>query len=918
MAGGRAVRAAFGIGLLGPRRRVWYLFAAGKGRGDRPVAGRNDDWVSGVLVRATAWALGHARLVMLASLLVTLVAGTYAARDLGFNLDPNDLFADDLPFQRMVAVFEEEFPVLTNTLIIVVDGDTPEATRAGADAMVERLRARPELFTEVFLPGEEPFFEIYGLLYNDIDDLDTFATQMAQLQPVIGALSREPTLASLTRVIERGLSEWDEDGSRDNEDRWRSVLDHFRQATISVYAEVPVSVSWESVLLEGSPLDPTLRRVIVAFPVLAFERILAAQAPIDAIRAAAEDLPLGYGESVTVRITGYPALNHEEFLGLARDTSLAGTLSFVLVVVVLSFAFRSYRMVTAAAITLVVGFVWTAGYATLAVGRLNPASIAFAVLFIGLGVDFMIHLGMMVVAALRSGSDVPSALMSAARETGSALVLCALSTAIGFLAFLPTDYRGVSELGVISAGGMIVILTLTLTLFPVLVDTFINEASLARLRARRPVTVPFSEPRHPLGTVGVAVAVGLGGAALLPSLDLETNVVALRNPETESVETFLELLDSTTGTPWYLDMLAPDLETADSLAEQVRELETVRLAITLSDYVPEDQDEKLELLEDTAMILDLPADTTPRELPDAETQIEALRSLVSALDPDGLATVPSGLATSGSRLRAELVEFLGTVDGDPDPEAAIEALDARLIAPLAGQFDRLRQNLEVGAISREILPDALVERMLADDGRARVQVFPSRDLGERDAMIEFVESVRPIWPDITGLPVNLVASSYVTWDSLREALLWAVAVIFGLLVMLWRRIVDAGLAVMPLVLAVVLTAAVSALAGWTLNFINVCVLPLLVGIGVDSGVHMVHRSKQLPPEGGVLLESTTAQAVFFSALTTLASFGTLVISDHVGIASLGRLLVVGMLFTLAGNLVVLPALLALQRGHHRL
>ena len=185
-------------------------------------------------------------------------------------------------------------------------------------------------------------------------------------------------------------------------------------------------------------------------------------------------------------------------------------------------------------------------------------------------------------------------------------------------------------------------------------------------------------------------------------------------------------------------------------------------------------------------------------------------------------------------------------------------------------------------------------------------------------MVRFVESVRPIWPDITGLPVNLVASSYVTWDSLREAMLWAFLSILLVLMLLWRRVLDASLAVMPLLLAVVLTAAGSALAGWTLNFINVCVLPLIVGIGVDSGVHMVSRAKQLPLEGGALLESTTAQAVFFSALTTFASFGTLVLSNHVGIASLGRLLMLGMVFTLVGNLIVLAALLALQQRSARL
>ena len=250
---------------------------------------------------------------------------------------------------------------------------------------------------------------------------------------------------------------------------------------------------------------------------------------------------------------------------------------------------------------------------------------------------------------------------------------------------------------------------------------------------------------------------------------------------------------------------------------------------------------------------------------------------------------------------------------DEQRDAALARLDAQLVAPLAEQFARLRRNVETGSVDLQTLPPTLVERMLAPDGTARVQVFPSEDLTDRAAMIRFVESVRPIWSEITGLPVNLVESAYATWQSLREALIGAFVAIFLLLRVLWRRPWDALLVMLPLLAAVLLTAASSAWLGWPLTFVNICVLPLLLGIGVDSGVHMVHRVRQGGVDSEGLLESTTAQAVFFSALTTLATFGTLVLSDHRGIASLGELLVLGMIFTLLGNLVLLPALLVLAR-----
>jgi predicted RND superfamily exporter protein len=253
------------------------------------------------------------------------------------------------------------------------------------------------------------------------------------------------------------------------------------------------------------------------------------------------------------------------------------------------------------------------------------------------------------------------------------------------------------------------------------------------------------------------------------------------------------------------------------------------------------------------------------------------------------------------------------VDAGGDPGPALAALERTLLASLPAQLERLRRNLETSAIDREALPDGLVRRMLAEDGTARVQVFPAEDLGTREAMVRFVEAARSVSEDITGLPVNLVESSYVTWDSLREAIVWALVVISLVLLLLWRRPVDVGIALLPLLLAVELTAAATVAFGVSLNFVNICVLPLLLGIGVDSGVHMVYRARRSGGEGTSLLASTTAQAVFFSAFTTLASFGTLVLSDHRGIASLGTLLLIGMVLTLAGNLILLPALIVSQQ-----
>jgi hopanoid biosynthesis associated RND transporter like protein HpnN len=849
----------------------------------------------------------HARSTVALLSIATVALGFYASSNLGFNADPNALFSKDLRFQKMIVEFSRYFPVLTDSLLIVVDGATPEATRDAQLALADALSVRTDRFHRVFLPGEERFFERTGLLYGSVEDIEDFADSMVLMQPLVGELSVSPTLPTLARVIRLGLEEADTGGV--DAERWQRVLDGFRGATVSAFDEYPVAVSWESVLLADSGLDSTMLRVIVADPILDSGRVLAAEASIEAVHETVRALKLGPDSGVRVRVSGYPALNQDEMIGLASDTGVAGGLSFLLVVLVLARAFRSWRIVLAAALTLLVGLVWSAAFAAATITELNPLSITFGVLVLGLGVDFIIHLGMHFTEAVRRGAAIESATREAVRDAGPALVLCAATTAVGFLAFVPTGYRGISDLGMAASGGMVAILFQTLTLLPALLVLFVSPRALAKLRAATPAPSAAFPLLRPVPVCLAAALLGAGAMWLAPQVDLDTNVIRMRNPEAVSVQAFEDLLDSRLSTPWYLDALAPSLEEADRLAERMRALDVVDRVVTLSSFVPEDQEEKLEVLFDVSMILDLPPVPPRPALPVAE-QVEALVELRNFLDVDPVMSGDSPLAGSARLLRDALDEFLASVGGDD--EVALAELERLLLDPLPTYFDRLRESLAVDEVDIDGLPSDLVSRMVSEDGKARIQVYPSGDLWHHDEMVTFVEAIRPIWGDITGLPVNLVESARATWSSLRSALAWALLAITALLLLMWRRVGDTAIALCPLLLAVLLTQASTLLLPISFNFANVIVLPLILGIGIDSAVHLVHRARVIdgPPEA--LLGTTTARAVLYSAVTTIASFGTLAISSHGGVSSLGYLLCVGMLWTLAANLVLLPAMMSLR------
>lgn len=862
------------------------------------------NWVEFVARRASA--------VLAVEAVLTLAAALFTVTQLGVNADNKRLLSPDLPFQRDAAAFQEHFSSLDDSILIVIDAESPEIAREAAAALASRLEQEPEHFHGVNVPGGDPFFERNGMLLLSIDALEELTDGLARMQPVIADLTRDGSIANLSRLLRRGLDET----SGDERLRFAPIFDRLGEATTRVYEEYPIAVSWESLMLQGSAIDPGNRQVIIVEPVLDFDALLPAGPAMAKIRelAAAADLDAEHG--VLVRITGNPALNHEEMLGLAVDVGLSGIGSFLLVAIVLQMAFRSGRMVGAAAGTLLAGLIWTAAFAAAAVGQLNLISIAFGVLFIGLGVDFSIHLGMHFQDELRRGAEPVQALRSAIDEVGLSLLICTFTTSIGFYAFVPTDYLGVAELGLISGTGMFVILIQNVTLLPAL------------LFWRRPAEEPVRDPtdhhawlatpaaleRHPRVVVAVGIALALGAAALHERAWFDSDVVAMRDPDTESVQAFQDLLKQSDTSPWYADVLAPDLSSARKMQVRLDALDLVGSTRTVDDWVPTDQDEKLEILADASFLLDTPVAPKRDEasIP-AEKQIESLRELRALLDSPDLADDDGPLGKSVAELGRKLDVFLAQLESESDPGASLAALEEILLGNLPDQIDRLRLALDAQEFGLEDLPAGLRQQMLAATGEARIQVIPSADLSVEGARDEFVDAVRTIAPRATGVSVNLVEFGRATARSLREALTFALLSIALLLYVLTRRMGDVVLILSPLVLAGAWTFGGMALSGMPFNFANVIVLPLLLGIGVDSGVHLVRRSHEVLSDGDQLLGTTTARAVFWSAVTTIASFGSLALSRHQGIATMGEVLVFGMLFTLAANLIVLPALIDLTR-----
>jgi len=339
--------------------------------------------------------------------------------------------------------------------------------------------------------------------------------------------------------------------------------------------------------------------------------------------------------------------------------------------------------------------------------------------------------------------------------------------------------------------------------------------------------------------------------------------------------------------------------------------------MTLSDFIPTDQETKLAILEDVALFMAPPptADRVPRP-PTADEEVAELRKFVVSTDQMP-ATLDAKTRAALDKLRAGvsgLVEKLATEDAETRA-VALRRLEKSVVGTLPDQVHRIETALQAEPVKASDLPPELVRDTVAPDGRVRVDAYPKQDLGRDDRELQrFADAAVAALPEATGVAVTTVESARVVVKAFREALLGAAIAITLLLLVLWRRISDTLIALAPLALSAMLLAAFCVIFNLPLNFANVLVLPALLGIGIDSGIHLVHRWRHLGAEGDPLLETSTARGVVQSTLTTIASFGTLAISPHPGMASLGLLLTIGLSLILVANLILIPALVAGRSG----
>jgi uncharacterized protein len=855
--------------------------------------------LNSVIVKIVEFCVRRRWIVLVFGILLAGAAAAYDVARFSITTDTENLIARDLPWRQRQADFAKAFP--EKEILAVVTARTPEDAEQATNALEGALSKRTDLFRSVVQPDGGKFFQRNGLMFEPLSSVKGSMAGLSSADVLVGTLAADPSLRGVMKALDfaaEGVQ-----GGEIKIDQLVWPLSLADKTLSDVLAGRPTTFSWQTLVQGAQPQAAQLRHFIEVQPILNFSALQPGRKATDGIHQVAADLNLGEKFGATVQLTGAVPLDDDQF-SVIRQSALRDTLTALLgTLIILWLALRSWKLVVAVYFSVMVGLAVTAALGLALVGAFNLLSIAFFVLFVGLGVDFGIQFSVRYRSERHKCGELQESLRRAAREVAAPLTLAAAATAVAFFSFLPTSYKGLSELGLIAGCGMLVAFLCSITLVPAMLAVLAPPGETAPVGFRSLGPLDDFLQRHRMAVIVGTFLVVIAGAPLLLRLPIDFNPISLQDPHAASVVTYRELQGNplTSGTD--AEVLAGSLAEADTIANHLAALPEVLRTLTLNSFVPDDQEQKLAVIKAAAARLRTALDPKREPAPSDKDTVVAIGS--TAADLLKIAGAATGPGAEAARQVSASLTRLAQSDVTTRKRA-----ESAFVPSLVYDLQRLRGSLDPQLVTISNLPPALVRDWLLPDGRARLQVLPKGDAGNDDVLRKFAISVMTAEPTATGPAISLYESGRTVIDAFIEAGAVALAAIAILLLVALRRLTDVLLTLIPLLLAGAVTLEICALTHTVINFANIIALPLLLGVGVALKIYYILAWR----EGKTgLLESSLTRAVIFSAMTNAVAFGSMWASSYPGLSSMGKMMALALLCTMAAAVLFQPVLMGPPR-----
>ena len=886
---------------------------------------------SSLLARAlVAWTrlcLQAPAAVLVVAIVSAVVAGGWTARSLGYKVSRVDLLDPKSDYNKLWIDYIKEFGQ-DDDAVVVVEGESRESVVRVLEELSREVARDGDLFRSVLHEVDLSKIRAKGLHYLSPADLAAIDRFIERTQPIIeggwahlkvtsmvGGLAgrmvagaaavppggggqtaglEEPALETLERYSESLLAGLE--GSR-------RAADAGRGAYVSPWPRMPESLSTlrdlssEHLLAKDGRLGFVLLRLVKAQ-----DGFAGASAATDELRRLIR-LVADRHADVTIGLTGLPVMEDDEMRTSQNSMMWASGISLLAVIIVIVAGFGGVRHALMANGVLCIGMAWAFAWATASVGHLNILSVTFTVTMIGVGIDYGTYYVGRYLEMRRRGMSCDDALLDASACVGPGILTGAITTAVAFFAAALTSFVGVAELGMIAGGGILLCCAAELLVLPALV-ALVDRGPLGH---RLPTPVPVHEwlgpiGRHPRFVTLAAMAATMAVASGIHELDYDHNLLNMQAEGLESVAVEKKLLAECDQSVWYALSIADSQEELLERKRQLTALPTVERVDEIASLLPVDEELKRPLIERIrGRLARLPE--RPPEIP-----IDRLDGLGETLAwaQGEAAKRPGGLRTAWHLERAR--ETLRRM-GPNECFRAVSVFQQQSAGDLLTRLHALAAVADPEPPALDDLPPSLVDRFVGSSGRHLLKIYGRGDIWNFASLERFVKDVRSVDARATGHPLQAYEASLEMKRSYEQAALYSLVVILAVLWLDFRSIRNSLLAALPLALGMAQTLGLMGFVGIDLNPANLIGIPLILGIAVDYGVHIVHDSLERP--GPYRISASTANSVLVDALTTILGFGALMVASHRGLESLGRVLTLGVTTCTITSLVFLPAVLAL-------
>ncbi len=891
--------------------------------------------------------LRHPLGVLLAGALGAVLSLFVTATHLTFHTNRMDLISAGNRYRQLVEAYDREFKQLPEGVIIVIRSGDPETAKAFATSLAQRWEKDPNIDKVVYRINVEGLKK-KALMYLSPEQLIALRETLEKHHGFLKELTATPSLQNLFALINREMTTalvghvftdfLEDDAQKHETPDFRLLLALLQQMNQRLEAHHPSRSPWTNLFTTddaGAPQDGFLwsddRQLlfILVQPTREAGEFSRFAKAVQQVRADARALQKIY-PNVEVGVTGEDVLDADEMGMVQRDTAIATVISILGVTLLYFGLFKGVVRPLLALATLLIALCWTLGFTTLTIGHLNILTIVFLPMLMGLGIDYGSYFIARYEEERGRGEGLWEASVRTFGATGPGIAITALTTALAFGALLLTGFRGIAELGFIGGSGILLAALATFTMLPALVALQERRGSMSVVppgkghQGTRGSYVGLLY-RYPWATL-VASSI-LAGCSLLAlgRVGADFNLLHSQAEGTESVVWVQKIFQSAKRSILFGELVAGSLDEVKRKAEALKHLPSVAAVDSIASVIPEDQERKLPLIEELRPLM---ADISLQRGMAEAVDVNALRSTLDRIRfkmlEDGAA--PQDLEEDSTRramveVRRLIDQFIDTTGRVPgaDVRQALSAFQEDLARDLEEELSLLEANLRAEPVTLADLPPELQTRYIGKSGTYRLFAYPSEDVWESQSLARFVSDLRSVDPDVLGTPITNFEFTGEIVEAYEEAGLYAFLGIAFLTLLMFRSMPPALLALIPLALGSLWTLGFMGFFQVKFNIANLIVLPLIMAPAVESGIMIVSRYREEHERSRTPspLPKSTGQAVVFSSLSTIVGFGSLMISQHRGIFSIGLLLTCGVGSVLLASLTVLPSLLALSSGSRR-